>query len=265
MDLGLTGRVYLVTGASAGIGRATARMLVEEGARVVLGARGAERLAAAAEELDALAPGSVRSLAVDVTDSSSSPALRELALDAFGRIDGVVNAAGASSGEHLREYSDESWIEAYRVNTLSAVRLAHECVPVMREAGWGRIVTIASTAGRDPDPRFASYGAAKAALMHATRALSRAYAKYGVLANCILPGLTRSESVLAGFDSAAEHMGTEAEAIEKRMLELQPVAMGRTGEPEEVARLAVFLSSEASSWITGAIVPVDGGTIRDLP
>jgi NAD(P)-dependent dehydrogenase (short-subunit alcohol dehydrogenase family) len=264
VELGLASRVVIVTGASAGIGRASAELLVAEGARLVLCARGADRLDALAAELTA-AGGEVRTVAADVSDPSSSEAIRDVALESFGRIDAVVHGAGVSTGEHLREFSDESWLTAYRVNTVSAVRLSMACVPAMRERGWGRIVTIGSTAGRDPDPRFASYGAAKAALMHATRSLSRSFAKYGILANCVLPGLTRSESVLAGYESAAEHMRVSAEDVERRMLELQPIAMGRTGLPDEVARVVVFLCSAAASWTTGAIVPVDGGTIRDLP
>lgn len=264
MDLGLTSRVVIVTGASAGIGRATAEILVDEGAKVVLVARGADKLEALAESLRARG-GEVLTVVADVSDVASSELIRDAALAAFGRIDGVVNAAGVSTGEHLRDFSDESWANAYQVNTLSAIRLSMTCIPSMRERGWGRIVTIASTAGRDPDPRFASYGAAKAALMHATRAMSRSFAKYGITSNSVLPGLTLSESVVSGYEAAAKHMGVSAADVEKRMLELQPIAMGRTGDPAEVAKMVVFLCSEASSWTTGVAVPVDGGTIRDLP
>jgi 3-oxoacyl-[acyl-carrier protein] reductase len=264
MDLGLKSRVVIVTGASAGIGGSAAELLVEEGAKLVLCARGTDRLEALADRLRA-AGGEVRTVAADVADPASSELLRDTALENFGRIDAVVHAAGVSTGEHLRAFTDESWLKAYSVNTLSAIRLSLACVPDMRERGWGRIVTIGSTSGRDPDPRFASYGAAKAALMHATRAFSRSYSKYGIVANCVLPGLTRTESVLSGYDSAAEHMGVSADDVERRMMELQPIAMGRTGLPAEVSRMVVFLCSEAASWTTGAVIPVDGGTIRDLP
>lgn len=264
MDLGIAERAYIVTGGSAGIGKAAAEILVQEGASVLLSARGAERLDAVVAELKA-AGGNVVGLPADVSDPASSEALKDAALAAFGRIDGVISAAGASTGEHLRDFSDASWAETYQVNTLSAIRLAMVCAPVMKDAGWGRIVTIGSTAGRTADPRFASYAAAKAALMSATRAISRSYSKYNVLANCVLPGLTRSESVLQGYESAAQHMGKSVEEVEKRMIELEPISMGRTGTPDEVARMVVFLASNATTWTTGVNVQVDGGTIRDLP
>lgn len=264
MDLGLTSRAYIVTGASAGIGKATAEILVQDGASVLLCARGADRLNDLADRLRA-AGGNVAVLAIDASDAASADLIRDAALEAFGRIDGVIAAAGHSTGRHLRDYSDDGWTADYVANTLSAVRLAMACVPVMREAGWGRIVTVGSTAGRTADPRFASYGAAKAALMHATRAISRSFSKYGILANCVLPGLTRSESIIEGYASAAEHMKTTPEAIEARMMDLEPISMGRTGTPEEVARTIVFLASEASSWTTGVSLQVDGGTLRDLP
>lgn len=264
MDLGLRGRVVIITGASAGIGAATARMAGAEGARLVLCSRGAEKLEEFAEKLRADGV-EVATLAADVSDPSSSEQLRDLALERFGTIDAIVHGAGGSSGEHLKVFTDESWIEAITLNTLSAIRLTLACAPTMQANRYGRVVTIASTMARDADPRFASYGAAKAALTHATKAMSRAYAKYGICVNSVLPGLTRSESVLSGYSSAAEHMGTDTASVEARMMELQPIAMGRTGEPDEVAAAVLFLISERASWTTGTAVAVDGGTIRDLP
>lgn len=264
MDLGLHDRVVIITGASAGIGAATARMAAAEGARLVLCSRGAGKLEAFADELRS-GGAEVASLAADVGDPASSEQLRDLALERFGTIDAVVHGAGASSGEHLKSFTDASWIEAYQINTLSAIRLTLACAPVMQEKGYGRVVTIASTMARDPDPRFASYGAAKAALTHATRALSRSFAKYGICVNSVLPGLTLSESVTSGYAAAAEHTGRTVEEIEKVMMDKQPIAMGRTGQPDEVAAAVLFLISEQASWTTGTAIAVDGGTIRDLP
>jgi 3-oxoacyl-[acyl-carrier protein] reductase len=264
MDLGLRDRVVIITGGSAGIGAAVARMAGAEGAKLVLCSRGAQRLEDFADKLRADGVEAA-TLAADVADPSSSEQLRDLAVKRFGGIDAIVHGAGGSSGEPLKKFTDESWIRMITLNTLSAVRLTVACAPVMQEKGYGRVVTIASTMARDPDPRFASYGASKAALTHATKAMSRAYAKYGITVNSVLPGLTRSESVLDGYASAAEHMGTDVEAVEARMLALQPIAMGRTGDPDEVAAAVLFLISEKASWTTGTAVAVDGGTIRDTP
>ncbi|MCR1785068.1 SDR family NAD(P)-dependent oxidoreductase [Nocardioides carbamazepini] len=264
MDLGLRDRVVIITGASAGIGAATARLAGAEGARLVLCSRGAGRLDELAEKLRADGV-EVATLAADVADPASSEQLRDLAVERFGTIDAIVHGAGGSSGEHLKGFTDESWIRMITLNTLSAVRLTVACAPVMQAKGYGRVVTIASTMARDPDPRFASYGASKAALTHATKAMSRAYAKYGITVNSVLPGLTRSESVLSGYASAAEHMGTDVETVEARMMQLQPIAMGRTGEPDEVAGAVLYLISEGAGWTTGTSIAVDGGTIRDTP
>src|SRR5690606_9810538 len=128
-----------------------------------------------------------------------------------------------------------------------------------------RVILVGSTAGREADPRFAGYGAAKAALAHASKALALAYARDNILVNCVQPGLTRTDGVLRGYAEQAQRLGTTPEAVEQRMLELQPIALGRTGEPEEVASAITFLCSERASWITGAELLVDGGTIRVTP
>lgn len=264
MDLGIHDRAYIVTGGSAGIGKAAAEILVAEGASVLLSARGTDRLGAIAADLTARG-GTVVTHAADATDPATAETLKNVALESFGRIDGVIATAGGSDGAHLRDYTAQSWADTFAQNTLSAIGLAMACIPTMKDAGWGRVVTIASTAGRTSDPRFAAYAASKAALMSATRAISRSYSKYNILANCVLPGLTRSESILAAYDSAAQHMGKTADEIERRMMDLEPISMGRTGTPDEVARMVVFLASNATTWTTGVNIQVDGGTIRDLP
>jgi 3-oxoacyl-[acyl-carrier protein] reductase len=263
MKLGIDGRVAIVTGGSRGIGRAVARQLAEEGASIVLCGRSGDDVALAVTELEESGAKAV-GVAADVRDPASSEQLRSAALDTYGRIDIVVNNAGGGSGR-LQKFDEEAWMDIYRLNTVSALRLSMACIPDMRERGWGRIVTVGSTAGREADPRFAPYGAAKAALLHVSKALSLAYSRYGILTNCVAPGLTRSDATLVGYQSAAEATGTTAEAVEKRMMELQPIAMGRTGTCEEVASAITFLCSEAASWITGAELLVDGGTIRVTP
>ena len=134
----------------------------------------------------------------------------------------------------------------------------------MRAQQLGRVVNVASTMARHCDPRFGPYGAAKAALLHVSRNLAQAYSRDGILVNCVLPGLTRTGGVLDGYASAAVAMGSSEDEVERRMMARQPIAIGRTGEPEEVAAAVVFLCSERTSWVTGAEVAVDGGTLTDI-
>jgi NAD(P)-dependent dehydrogenase (short-subunit alcohol dehydrogenase family) len=263
MDLGIGGRVALITGASAGIGAATARRLASEGVRLVLAARQRGPLDALVAEIEAVG-GTATAVAVDVTDRRSSAVLRAAALERHGRVDIIVNNAGGG-GSSIQRFDEQEWLDVYTANVTSALRLVHECLPDLRAQRWGRIVNVASTSARHCDPRFGAYGAAKAALLHVSRNLALAYSAEGVLTNCVLPGLTRTEGVLRGYEDAAAASGRTPEEIEQRMVERQPIAMGRTGEPDEVAAVIVFLCSELASWVTGSLVSVDGGTLTDVP
>ena len=263
MDLGIEGRVALVTGGSKGIGAATARLLAAEGVRLVLGARERGPLDALVAEIG-VAGGSAVAVEADVMDRRSAAALRQAALDRYGRVDIVVNNAGAG-GSRLDDFDEDEWLDVYTANVTSALRLVRECLPDLRAQRWGRIVNVASTMARHCDPRFGPYGAAKAALLHVSRNLALAHSRDGVLTNCVLPGLTRTEGVLQGYEDVAAATARTAEEIERRMVERQPIAIGRTGEPEEVAAMIVFLCSERASWVTGSLVNVDGGTLTDVP
>lgn len=263
MELGIEGRVAIVTGASKGIGAATARGLASEGVRLVLGARRAAGLDELLSELRS-SGADAAGVAVDVLDRSSSRTLRDAAFAAFGRVDIVVNNAGGG-GSALADFDEDEWLELYALNVTSAVRLAHECLPDLRAQRWGRIVNVASTSARHCDPRFGPYGAAKAALLHVTRNLALAHSRDGVLTNCVLPGLTRTDGVLERYDEVAASTERTATDIERRMLDRQPIAIGRAGEPDEVAAAIVFLCSEAASWTSGALVSVDGATLTDVP
>jgi 3-oxoacyl-[acyl-carrier protein] reductase len=138
------------------------------------------------------------------------------------------------------------------------------CVPLMLEAGWGRLVHVASTYGVEPGPLFGPYSAAKAALLNYSKNLARAYSAQGVLSNCIIPGVTLTETARAQAESAAAAQGRSPDEVMAALMRRDPVAMERFGAPEEVAAAAVFLASEAASWITGAALAVDGGTLRSI-
>ena len=249
MDLGLEGRVAVVTGASRGIGRAVVDGLLAEGCEVLAVSRSGEA-----------GPGSV--FRADVTDPDAPRAVVAECLERFGRLDVLVNNAGGAGPVPFGDLTDADWAAAFELNFFAAVRLARECAEVMRARRWGRLVHIASVSGREPDPMFAPYSAAKAALLNWSTSLSRALAAEGVLSSCVVPGVTLTELVADNATASAARTGAPVEEVMARQLARHGVAAGRFGEPAEVAAAVVFLASEQASWITGATLEVDGGTLR---
>ena len=257
MDLGLRDRVAVVTGASRGIGRAAATALAAQGCRVLLCARDQQALSDVERQLDGAAV-----CAVDVTDPSAGERIVAACLDAFGRLDIVVNNAGNAEPKPLLELTHSDWHLGLEVNFLAAARLSIAALPTMRAAGWGRFVHVASISGREPDPLFAPYSAAKAALLNFSTSLSRAHAGDGVLSSCVIPGVTMTEMVEANAVATGARTDRTPDEVMDRMLAKHGVAAGRFGQPEEIASAIVFLASEAAAWITGATLEVDGGTLR---
>jgi NAD(P)-dependent dehydrogenase (short-subunit alcohol dehydrogenase family) len=258
VDLGLDGRAAIVTGASRGIGRQVALQLVAEGCRVLLVGRDEEALAAVRSE----AGEATAALACDVTDPAGAGRLVDECRRVFGRLDVVVNNAGHAAPKPLADLTAEDWQRGLDVNFLAAARLSVAALPVLQAAGWGRFVHVASISGREPDPLFAPYSAAKAALLNLSTALSRVGASSGVLSSCVIPGVTATELVRDNARATAERTGRSPEEVMDRLLARHGVAAGRFGRPEEVAAAVVFLASDAASWITGATLEVDGGTLR---
>jgi NAD(P)-dependent dehydrogenase (short-subunit alcohol dehydrogenase family) len=264
MDLGLRDRVAIVTGASRGIGKQIALGFAREGAHVVLSARDADVLDTTAHEVAAHGVRAVRVVA-DLTDPAAAELLAERALEELDRIDILVNnMGGGGEPARLHRLTQSDWYEGFERNFFSAVRTTSACVPTMLERGWGRVVHIASTYGVEPGPYFGPYSAAKAALLNYSKNVARAYSAQGVCSNCVIPGVTLTESVDARAEVAAAAQGTSAEEVMATLMQRDPVAMGRYGDPHEVAGAAVFLASEAASWITGAALAVDGGTLRSV-
>jgi 3-oxoacyl-[acyl-carrier protein] reductase len=261
VDLGLRDRVAIVTGASKGIGRQVAADLGAEGCHVVVSGRDENALREAAAAVER---GGARALivAADVEVHDAADYIVRRATDEFGRIDILVNNAGGNHPRRLLNLSDDDWQQGFEQNFFSAVRLSLACVPIMQAQRWGRIVNIASTFAREPDPLFGPYAAAKAALVNYSRNLSMAFAADGILTNAVLPGITITEGVEANASVASERLGISPEAVMERMIEKDPIDIGRFGDPAEVSAAVLFLASEQAAWITGTNIAVDGGTLR---
>jgi 3-oxoacyl-[acyl-carrier protein] reductase len=261
MDLGLAGRACVVTGASRGIGLATARALAAEGARVLLVARGEEALAEAARGL-AAEGGQAGALALDVTASDAGERVLAAGQEHFGGVDVLVNNAGTSRVRSLDELTDEEWQAQWDLNVMASLRTMRALAPAMAERGWGRVVNVCSSSGKRPSSSNAAYSVAKAAQLSLSRAFADAYAARGVLVNAVAPGPVSSPLWTAPgglADQAAEQKGTSrAEALEASAAK---IPLGRMGKEEEIAAVIAFLCSERASDVAGAAWSVDGGTV----
>jgi 3-oxoacyl-[acyl-carrier protein] reductase len=270
MDLGLTGKIALVTGGSKGIGAAIALELAREGADVAICARNAGELDAMAERLRALGRR-VAAVPADLSSAAGVTAVVDGVLAQLGRVDILVNNVGGAPGPGgFMNLTDEHWQAAFDLNVMSAVRFSRALLPGMIERRWGRIINIASTSAREPDIVVVHYNSVKAGLLALSKTLSNAYAKDGVLVNCVSPGLTRTPAVEKSAVKRLSEQGEDTsvlssdEAVARYYLPRRPLPIGRIGNPEDLAGIVAFLASERASWITGAYINVDGGWVKSI-
>jgi 3-oxoacyl-[acyl-carrier protein] reductase len=256
MDLGLNDKVCVVTGATSGIGLATARRLCAEGARVLFVARNADRVSEAAKECGG------EYLAADVTDPDADERIIATCAEQMGGVDVLVNNAGKSFIGPLQELTDDDWRSQYELNVMAPMRLMRAAAPRMAEAGGGRIVNVCSSSGKRPSQTNPAYSVTKAAELSLSRVFADAYARDGVHVNAVAPGPVDSELWLAPggmADQLAESRNLTRE--EGLRIQREKVPLGRYGTPDEIADVIVFLCSARASNVTGAAWSVDGGSV----
>ena len=250
MDLGIDGRVALVMGASKGIGRGIAAALATEGAKVAMASRSAERIEAAAEEIE----GETVPLVADSADLERLAALPDEVAGALGPVEIlVVNTGGPPLGGSM-DNPREEWEAAYRTLVLAPKVLVEAALPAMRERRWGRIANVASSSIREPIPYLALSNVHRMATMGFFKTLASEIAADGVTVNTVATGRFATDRLAANWGSWEEMERGASEGV----------PAGRLGQPEEFGDLVAFLCSERAAYLTGAVIPLDGGMLRSV-
>lgn len=245
----LTGKVALVTGGSKGLGKAMARGFAEAGADIVISSRHANELEQALPEILAGTNARGRWFVADMIDRADVDRLAASALEAFGRVDVLVNNAGSNIPQAVDEIDDAKWDQIVELNLTSCMRLTRALVTQMKSRNWGRVIHISSVMGLTSKPGRSSYSATKAALIGMARAMALDLGPFGITVNCLAPGPFLTDLPASVLSK------TEQQTFADR------TAVGRWADPRELAGPALLLASDAGSYITGTTISVDGGLL----
>jgi len=262
MDLGIAGKKALITGASSGLGLAAAMALAAEGADVAINSRSPENLEKAGLKIKKQTGREPQLIVGDLARSGEPEKIIDRALSALDGLDILVSNAGGPPAGTFLQHDRETWIKAADLTLHSAINMTRRAIPVMKEAGWGRIIYITSVAVKQPIDNLLISNTYRAGLTGFAKSISREFAKNGITVNTVLPGYTETERLteLAGSISASTGIKT-GEVFAGWTAD---IPAGRIGQPEELAALIAFLASEKASFITGTSIQVDGGYIKGL-
>jgi len=261
MIIDLNGRKAVVSGSTAGIGRAIAEGLARAGASVTINGRGEARVATALREMrEAMPDAKLEGVAADLATAEGAAAFVGQAGDA----DILVNNLGTALPKPFESVTDDDWLNLFQINVLSGVRLTRHYLPAMVKRGWGRVVFISSESAVNIPKEMIDYGMTKTAQLAISRVLAESVAGSGVTVNAVLPGPTRSEGLGAYTKAAADAQGVTQEVIEQQFLDhFRPTSLiKRFATTDEVANMVVYVCSEHASATTGAALRVDGGVVR---
>jgi 3-oxoacyl-[acyl-carrier protein] reductase len=260
MDLGLSGKRALVLSSSRGLGLGVAESLAREGAHVLMTARSADRLEAAADRINAAGPGKAYTFVGDLTGKAD--AIHDAAMDALGGVDILVANTGGPPARTALAVRQEEWLPQFEAIVLPVFKIASLVLPGMRERRWGRIVTIASSGVVQPIPNLVISNALRSSLVGWSKTLASEVAKDGITVNLVLPGRINTDR-LGELDAAnAKAQGKSVEEVAETTRAAIPA--GRYGSVEEFADVVCFLASERASYVTGSMTRVDGGAIRSI-
>ncbi len=262
MDLGLENKVAIIGGASKGLGRACAQVLAEEGAKVAICSRTAADLEQAASEIRESTGAEVMAYAADLDRLESINGLISATLEQFGGIDILVNNSGGPPLGRSATATEEQWETAVQRSLIFFGRMCREGIPHLRERGGGRIINILASTVYNPIPNLALSGATRMGVVAYSKSLADEVGRDGILVNNVCPGSILSDRMLSNVTSRANELGISVdEALAMRAAD---TALGRVGEPVELANLVAFLASDRSTYITGTTILVDGGLVRSV-
>jgi 3-oxoacyl-[acyl-carrier protein] reductase len=262
MDLGLRGKVALVTAASRGLGAATAEAFAREGARLAICARGRRTLVATSSRIAGETGAEVMAVTADVSEADDIKRLVATTVERFGRIDVLVTNAGGPPSGGFFDIDLADWERATQLTLMSVVRLCYAVLPVMRRAGGGSILAITSLSVKQPLENLILSNSLRLGVTGLVKSLSNELGAEGIRVNAVCPGWTRTERVDELLQARAEKSGLTPEEEAAKVIASSP--LGRMAQPDEVARAAVFLASPAASYITGVSLLVDGGQTKGI-
>lgn len=263
MDLGIKGRVAIVTGGSRGIGRETARQFLEEGVRVMISGRNAETIQKTRDELAKQTGGDIKCVVADMTREADIEKLVDETVKQFGTVDILVNNAGQMYSGRYAVMTDDGLKEQLETKLFGFIRAIRLVYPIMKAKKWGRIVNTIGGAGKEPDPYMFGSGITNSALLNITKSLSTEFGEDGVHVNAICPGWVDTNLWQRNAQGLKAELNAKDES-EARKLAARRNALNRFGKPEELANATVFLCSERASYITGVSLNLDGGRLKGL-
>ena len=262
MDLGLKDKVAIVGGASKGLGRASAQVLAEEGAKVTICSRTSADLETAANEIRESTGAEVLTYAADLDKLESITGMISATVEKFGGLDILVNNSGGPPLARAADATEEQWETAVHRSLIFFGRMCRESIPHMKARGGGRIINILASTVYNPIPNLALSGATRMGVVAYSKSLADEVGRDGILVNNVCPGSILSERMISNVTSRAKELGISVE--EGLAIRAKETALGRAGEPVELANLVAFLASDKSTYITGTTILVDGGLVRSV-